>query len=840
MKQFYISRLMMVAAMVAGSCGVMAQTSTFSYVAAVQTYTVPAGVTSISITASGAQGGGNISPIYTGGLGATLTGTFTVTPGHVLDIIVGQEPGVAAENAGGGGGSFVWDASSATLPLIAAGGGGGASSTEDGINASLTTSGTDGGGGAAYGGAGTMGSGGTAPSSSGSIGAAYGAGGCGWLSNGANGYPGTVIIAGEPIASGGITPLGGGAGGGYGGVAGSGGNGGYGGGGGGEAPGSASTSSGGGGGGGGGYSGGGGGAGTPAHGGGGGGSYCAGTLGATSVTNTGNGLVTITVLCAPGPITGAASLCVGSSETVSCTPTGGTWMSTNPAIATITGFGVVSGVAAGTDTILYIVVSGCGTTDTAMTPLIVTGPTSAGTISGTLTVCVGATTPLSETLTGGTWSASNANATVGSTGIVTGVTAGTDIITYTNSCGSGYTTAVVTINPLPSAGTVTTTTAGGAYTVCVGGTITLMDGTAGGTWSASNTDATVAGGVVVGVTAGTDSIKYSVTNSCGTAVASKVVTINALPSAGTITGSVNVCVGSTIVLTTTGTGGTWSATNGHATVSGGSVAGVSAGVDTIKYTVTNSCGTATATFSITVNAVATAGTISGPSSVCAGATITLTDATGGGSWSATNANATVAGGVVTGATAGIDTIDYAVTNGCGTVTATATVTVNPSPSAGTITGTDSLCIGKHDTLTDATAGGLWGASNGKASVSVTGVVTGVAAGMDTITYKVTAAGCTGTASLVVKVNSCGVGIENVSLSAMLNVYPNPAMDELNIENAGIGSVIKLFSISGTQVYSGVISSDKQTINIRSLPPGAYILQLTDVNGDRNTKMVMKQ
>ena len=52
----------------------------FVYTGAMQSFTVPAGVTSITIQALGAQGGGN------GGLGAKMTGTFTVTPGQVLQV----------------------------------------------------------------------------------------------------------------------------------------------------------------------------------------------------------------------------------------------------------------------------------------------------------------------------------------------------------------------------------------------------------------------------------------------------------------------------------------------------------------------------------------------------------------------------------------------------------------------------------------------------------------------------------------------------------------------------------------------------------------------------------
>lgn len=71
-------------------------------------------------------------------------------------------------------------------------------------------------------------------------------------------------------------------------------------------------------------------------------------------------------------------------------------------------------------------------------------------------------------------------------------------------------------------------------------------------------------------------------------------------SIGSITSPSNVCVGSTITLADTSTGGIWNSSSTRATVSGGSVTGVTVGTDTIKYTVTNSCGSVTVTSLVTI------------------------------------------------------------------------------------------------------------------------------------------------------------------------------------------------------------------------------------------------
>ncbi len=59
-----------------------AQSVSFNYTGAVQTYTVPAGVTLISVNAVGGSGGRAYQPTYSrGGYGARVTCTMNVTAG---------------------------------------------------------------------------------------------------------------------------------------------------------------------------------------------------------------------------------------------------------------------------------------------------------------------------------------------------------------------------------------------------------------------------------------------------------------------------------------------------------------------------------------------------------------------------------------------------------------------------------------------------------------------------------------------------------------------------------------------------------------------------------------
>jgi hypothetical protein len=105
------------------------------------------------------------------------------------------------------------------------------------------------------------------------------------------------------------------------------------------------------------------------------------------------------------------------------------------------------------------------------------------------------------------------------------------------------------------------------------------------------------------------------------------------------------------------------------------------GTDTFRLTVTD-CSNKVDTMSILIYVYDTAigaGTITGVDTVCIGHSITLTDTIAGGIWNATNANATVATGVVTGVTPGTVTIRYILSNTCLSDTATHVVAVKACP-----------------------------------------------------------------------------------------------------------------------------------------------------------------
>jgi hypothetical protein len=146
----------------------------FAFTGGLQSWPVPAGVTSIRIEAAGASGGGNDRDAP-GGLGAKVTGSFAVTPGEVLQIIVGGKGEDHPFSGGGGGGTFIArgfagfsNFVSANILLIAGGGGGadfglpggssfGFESTADGLGGMGTRDSGGGGSAEQNGGGGTLG-----------------------------------------------------------------------------------------------------------------------------------------------------------------------------------------------------------------------------------------------------------------------------------------------------------------------------------------------------------------------------------------------------------------------------------------------------------------------------------------------------------------------------------------------------------------------------------------------------------------------------------------------------------------------------------------------------------
>jgi len=626
------------------------QSVTFNYTGSAQTWVVPPCVTSITITAAGAEGGGT-----NGGNGAIVTGTIAVTPGQTLQINVGGSGQCPQAGWNGGG-----NGQNATTTANRSCGGGGATdiriSPYNNANRLLVASGGGGMGGGtsdAVGGNGGCGSGtaGTSPFGQGGGGAtqtAAGNGGPPWISSGNYGTSGSLGVGGN----GGSDPCynvapGGGGGGGY-----------YGGGGGGSDCYSSSPYGGG--------SGGGGSSLTPAGG------------GCTSGTNNGPGYMTITYTLGSGAATATNTgpYCVGA--TIQLNGTGGTtfsWTGPNGFTSALQNPTISSATAAMAGT-YNLTVSGAGCTATATTNVVVNNAPNVN-AGADQTVCSG--TNITLTGTGATtysWSNSVSN------GVAFSQPVGTTTYTVTGTT-SGCTNTdqvSVTVNPLP------VVNAGPDVTICATAPTNLTaTGASTYTWNPGS----LPGATVTVAPASTTT--YTVTgteNGCTSTDAVTVTTTSlAVINAGP---DVTMCEGAATMLSASG-GSVYDWDNGLGIGNNVMVSPTSTTTYAVSGTDANGCtGWDDMTVTITPLPVVDAGP---DQSVCDGVSVTLA-----GSGATTYSwDYSVNDGV---AFTPLSTLTYSVigtTNGC-TSTDQVVVTVNPIPNVGA--GNDqAVCDGTPVTLT---------------------------------------------------------------------------------------------------------------------------------------------
>ncbi|HRG59480.1 MAG TPA: T9SS type A sorting domain-containing protein, partial [Bacteroidia bacterium] len=205
------------------------------------------------------------------------------------------------------------------------------------------------------------------------------------------------------------------------------------------------------------------------------------------------------------------------------------------------------------------------------------------------------------------------------------------------------------------------------------------------------------------------------TNNCGSVNSNTInVLVNATPTASTISasGATTFCAGSSVTLSGN-VGGTWS--------NGSTTANITVNASG-NYFVTNSnnCGTINSnTIAVTVNPLPTAASITanGPTTICTGATVTLSGNNNGGTWS----NGASTSSIVVSTTG-----NYFVTNtnNCGSVNSnTINVVVSNGPVASVISTNDAttFCEGNSITLAG-NVGGIWnnGSSSGTLNVTQSG------------------------------------------------------------------------------------------------------------------------
>ncbi|OOV29327.1 hypothetical protein BXU11_05270 [Flavobacterium sp. LM5] len=465
------------------------------------------------------------------------------------------------------------------------------------------------------------------------------------------------------------------------------------------------------------------------------------------------------------PITGADSVCKGSSITLSSTTKTGVWNSSNTGIATIDGSGVVTGVRAGTVTITYSEAnsSGCVTSVTKTITVIAQPIQPTISASGATSFCSPATVTLSSSAaTGNQWYKDGAAITGATASVYTTADSGSyTVISTIDGCASAESTAVVVTVSVPPA----VDPIAGAAVVCSGATIQLTNATSGGVWSTSNTSiANVDGsGRVTGVSAGTATITFTVTTrfGCATSV-SKDITVIASPSKPSITtsGSTSFCApGSVVLSSSAGSGNQWYK-NGNAIVgeTTSSYTATDSGIYTVIVTQNGCVSVESDQVTVTANATPSVPTLNatGNTIICEGGSVRLhTSSLTDNIWFKDGLVIPgVTGSDYIATTTGTYTVESSNTSGCVSgLSVPIVVTVNPNRIVAPIIGADRVCANASITLSNATAGGVWSSSNtGIATVDGSGEVTGIIGGTVTITYSASnTSGCVTSVSKTITV-----------------------------------------------------------------------------------------
>lgn len=394
------------------------------------------------------------------------------------------------------------------------------------------------------------------------------------------------------------------------------------------------------------------------------------------------------------PITGPDTICTGASALLNCASGGGVWTASNPRATVLAG--MVRAVTAGRDTISYTITTGCASRTRTKTITLKQQVTPNITIvRPVLPLCPDSIATFNTSIDNGGPSPAvrwKVNGTDVGAGIAhTYRPANNDVLTATltntDMCASPQVVTdgdTIHVAPLPAVLSIT-----GPDSVCTGARITLLCATPGGIWTAANGNATVDTGIVRGINAGKDTIRYTVTTTCATRTAVKSITINksVTPHITILSPAAPLCADSTFTFTThIDNGGTAPAikwkVNGTDADTGASYTYAPVNNDIVTAILTNNDVCASPSVATDVDTVFTIAIpdmqpVTGPDTVCRGATILLLSASVGGIWSASNTNASVTDGTVTGITPGKDTIIYTISTPCASRSSLKEVTILP-------------------------------------------------------------------------------------------------------------------------------------------------------------------
>lgn len=273
--------------------------------------------------------------------------------------------------------------------------------------------------------------------------------------------------------------------------------------------------------------------------------------------------------------------------------------------------------------------------------------------------------------------------------------------------------------------------------------------------------------------------------------------------------------------------------------------GDSSGTVVVSYTYTDLLGCTQTVYAETHIVHDTIPPVTAPGVLCRDSAVTLVNAAPGGTWLSSDTAVAIVDSV-TGAiiahAAGTAVISYVLPNGC---FASVTITVEPQP----ITGPTLIDSGAVAVLSDVTTGGTWRSGNA-AIVTIdtfSGAITGIAPGIDMITYT-TPAGCM--ATLVVTVTQPAAISQYLQDKVSLSVTPNPNKGSFTISGIlpGIAAdkeaSLEILDMLGRPVYACSVFIDKGKLSKHIMmsndtAPGIYHIRIVSNNWSRVLRFMVE-
>jgi len=519
----------------------------------------------------------------------------------------------------------------------------------------------------------------------------------------------------------------------------------------------------------------------------------------------------------------------------------------------------ISGMGVGTNDFQWTITNGvCPPSTSTISVIVYTIATTA--IAGpSQTVCSSSAIITANTPTVGTglWSVISGTGTIISTGnpttTVNGLSFGSNIFQWAISngvCPVTTSTLQVYRDIPPTAATVSTSQTVCATTATMSGNIPTV-GT--GLWSLVSGSGTITapGSAVTSVTAlgvGTNIFQWTISNGvCPAETATLSITRDDFPTIANAGVNTTVCATSTVLAGNTPTVGTglWTVLAGSSTVQTissptSSVVGLSVGINTYQWTISNGVCPAT---SSTVNIVRDAFpsiSVAGPNqTLCASSTATMaanTPTAGTGFWSIVSGTASISSfnsptTTVTGLVPGVEVLQWTISNGvCPPTVSTVTINVDPIPSIAVAGPTTTICSSTTTLAANTPTSGVgtWSVISGGGSVtsvnSPTSTATGLLPGIHVLQWTISSGVCVPSISTTTIQVDANPTVSNAGLSQTICVSaPNATM---NANAPTIGTGLWSF-VSGSGSISNFFSP---TTPITGLSLGLNTLQWTISNG----------